>query len=135
MEIKTYNGQIATFYIQAKGLHSGRPLKKAIPNSFAVTTDIKNAYEIVYSLWKAKDFNPFIGGSVVPFIRIADVKKIVLSAIDKCDQYNQKNLESLCKIDSHINNLNKQIELLKEMQISLALKTNRDAKNKQNRTK
>jgi hypothetical protein len=128
IEIKTYNGQEATFYIQAKGLHSGRPLKNPIPNSFAVTTDIKNAYEIVYSLWKAKSFYYFIGGSVVPFIRITDVKKIVFAAINKADNYNKKQLEQLNKIDLHIDNLNKQIELLKQMQIGLAIKINKDGK-------
>ena len=123
--IKTYNGQEATFYIQSKGLHSGRPLKNPIPNCFAVITDTPNAYEIVYSLWKGKAFYNQIIGSVIPFIRISDIKKIVISAIDKADRYNQKNLEKLELIDKNIETLHKQIALLKEMQTAIAVRENR----------
>lgn len=121
--IKTYNGQKATFYIQSKGLHAGRPLKEAIPNSFAVTTKINNAYEIVYSLWRAKAFYNCIIGSVIPFIRVADVKKIVLSAFDNVERCNQKNLKKIEVIDNNIETLEKQIALLKEMRDATAHQT------------
>ena len=37
LQIKTYSGQEADFYIQAKGLNAGRPLKNPKANCFAVT--------------------------------------------------------------------------------------------------
>ena len=44
------------------------------------------------------------------------------------DDFIKGNLEQLNKIDLHIDNLNKQIELLKKMQIGLAIKINKDGK-------
>jgi restriction endonuclease S subunit len=127
MTISTYNGTPGDFYIQCKGLHSGKPLKNPIPNCFSIQTDISNAYEIVYSLWRAKRFYNCIGGSVVPFIRLSDVKKIVFKAIEKAEQYDTKSLKGIELIDAQIENTLKRLQLLKEMQQALALKANRDA--------
>ena len=111
-------GQEANFYIQTKGLHAGRPLKNAIPNCVAVETDVENAFEIVYALWVAKKFVPYIGGSVVPFIRIADLKKVVLNGFEAVTD--NKLTSKIEKIDSAIENMEKQLELLKQMRFSLA---------------
>lgn len=118
--IKTYQGQKATFYIQAKGNNAGRPLKKPIPNCFAVTTEIQNAFEIVYCLYRAKVFNFYIIGSVIPFIRIGDVKQLVKAAFRDSKFYDPRKLATLEKIDLQIVLLHKQIEQLQKMQFVLA---------------
>ena len=125
--IKTYSGQKADFYIQAKGLKAGRPLKEPKANSFAVTTNIDNAYEIVFSLWKGKAFRCDIIGSVIPFIRISAVKKIVSRALSNIDKYDEKHLKAIEAIDNQVDNLEAQIKLLKEYQVMLAIKSNKVA--------
>lgn len=77
MEIKSYNGQKADFYIQSHGNHAGRPLLKPIPNCFAIYTDRNFAFEIVFALYAAKRFEVLIVGSVIPFVRLYEVKKLL----------------------------------------------------------
>lgn len=120
LTIKSYNGQSATFYIQCKGLHSGRPMRNPIPNCFAVSTDFENAFELVYALWKSKKFYNYIGGSVIPFIRITDVKKIVERGIMATIGKDTKKLIAVSKIDNQITILKKQISLMVEMQEAMA---------------
>lgn len=130
IEIKTYNGDKATFYIQCKGLHSGRPLRDPIPNCFMVNTDVDNAFQIVYSLWVSKSFQHYIGGSVVPFIRIGDVKGIVCPAIKNYSNYEEKELGALELVDENIVNLQKKLKLIQELKVSLAMSINTKAKKK-----
>ena len=124
LTIKTYTGQKADFYIQSKGANAGRPLKNPKRNCFAVNTNIQNAYEIVFSLWKAKTFKYDIIGSCIPFVRISAVKKIVSQALSKADKYNEKHLKMIEGVDAKIANLNQQIEMLKQLQTQLALREN-----------
>jgi len=118
--IKTFNGSQndATFYIQSKGNKAGQPLTQPIPNCFAVYTDVQNAFEIVYALYTAKAFKNFIIGSVIPFIRIDAMKKIVLPAFDRA--FDTKKLNAICAIDQNIANLEKQLELMKQMKQAIA---------------
>lgn len=118
--IKTFTGQDATFYIQSKGLHSGRPMKTPKSNCFAVTTSIENSFEIVFALYKGNAFKEWIKGSVIPFISITDLKKIVLPKIKNSKQLDSKKLNAICSIDLHVENLNSQIKKYKELQVALA---------------
>tara|TARA_R110000737_G_scaffold57476_1_gene82823 strand:- start:550 stop:942 length:393 start_codon:yes stop_codon:yes gene_type:complete len=126
MTISTYNTEKGTFYIQSKGLNAGRPLKTPMVNSFVVKTDIKNAYEIVYSLWKSNVFEKYIVGSVIPFIKIKDVKNIVLKAIENSELYDENKLNELNRLDLVIDNANKKIQLIKQMQKVLATHINKE---------
>jgi restriction endonuclease S subunit len=118
--IKTFNGSTenVTFYIQSKGNNAGQPLTNPIPNCFAVCTDVENAFEIVYALFTAKAFNQYIIGSVIPFIRISTMKEIVLPAFDRT--YDNNKLNAINTIDQQIENLNKQLVLIKQMQRAIA---------------
>ena len=69
--------EIPKFYIQMKGLHSGRPMKAPIKNCVAVYTDIPFLFEVVFALWKGRFFEPHLCGSCCPFIKINDVKNVV----------------------------------------------------------
>jgi hypothetical protein len=124
LNIKTYNGlnNDATFYIQAKGLHSGRPLYKPIKNCFAVYSDSPLLFAFTFALWKGRCFEPFIGGSVIPFIRLADVRKILTLCLDEQKNDISKELTTIQKIDELLKLKNDQISHLKQLQIMTARK-------------
>ena len=69
------------FYILSKGLNSGKPLTAPCPNSFVCVCkneEQKDFYFwLLFGLWKAKYFHPFLTGSVIPFLRISDLKNEV----------------------------------------------------------
>ena len=97
--IKTYNGKTSKtphFYIQNKGLNSGRALNNPIPNCFVVTTDTYEQREELYylcqSLQVGQYFKYYIIGSVIPFIRIDDTRNVLSTAIRnyKRDQWQLK---------------------------------------------
>lgn len=118
-EIKTYNGQAATFYIQAKGLNAGKPLKQPIPNSFAVNTEIEHAFELVYSLWNAGLFKNHIGGSCIPYIRLSAVKKLLAPHLNETVTNRFKPVfEKVAACDKAIENMEKQLALLKDLKKS-----------------
>ena len=74
-----------SFYVQSKGLWSGRPMTRPRPNSFIVTARNKEErlklFNYVYILWKLERFNIELVGSVIPFLRIRDFKKILNETI------------------------------------------------------
>ena len=110
----------ATFFIQCKGLHSGRPLKKPIPNCFSVYTDVPGAYEAAFAAFKSRLYEREIKGSCVPFITIDSAQKILLSFIDKINEKNRKYIDAVKLLEEQIENYKKQLELLKELQTATA---------------
>lgn len=122
MTIKQYNGTEATFYIQCKGNHSGRPLRNPIPNCFAVFTDIHNAFEIAYAAYVSKHYHRHIKGSVIPYVRIADVEEVLGMFIDRIDERNEQRLAQIERIDNAIEVAKKQLILLEQAKISIARK-------------
>lgn len=109
----------ADFYIQSKGKHAGRPLKKPIPNCFAVSSDISNLFEIVYALYVAKRFNYIQIGSVIPFIRIKEAEKLIIEHVPKADK---KALLALNKVDELFNVTADKLKTIDQMRIMYALK-------------
>ena len=69
------------FYILNKGLNSGKPLKEPCPNSFVCSADcpqqLENLYWLSYALWKSNSYQPYLKGSVIPFVTIMDMKMIL----------------------------------------------------------
>jgi hypothetical protein len=123
MKIKQYNGKHqADFYIQCKGLHSGRPLRNPIPNCFSIFTEQQNAFELAYAAYVSKSYNQFISGSVIPFIRISDCKKVLSAFINILDENVEGNLKKIEQIDKRIKNVEDQIRLLHQMKIAIARK-------------
>ena len=118
MKIKTGIIDRAEFYIQRCGLHAGRPLREPIPNCFSVINPPPYAYEIIYALYIRKTFYPFIGGSVVPFIRIGDVKDLVKKAISVFDDRHSKNFEAILKLEQHRVKLLEQIKLTEQLRFA-----------------
>jgi len=119
--IKTYQTDKpmkADFYIQSKGLHAGRPLKEPIANCFAVTSENKTLFELVYALYIAKEFEYFIIGSVIPFIRIGDVESLIK---DNAPKANIKILLALEKLDELVLNAQQKLNLTINMRKAYAL--------------
>ena len=84
MQIKKYTGKMAqpqeaetVFFIQSHGNNAGRPLKEPIPNCWEVRTVRQQDWEILSIVFISKVLDPFITGSVIPFIRLSDYKKII----------------------------------------------------------
>lgn len=120
MTIKQYNGQQATFYIQCKGEHSGRPLRKPIPNCFAIFTEIPNAFELAYAAFISKSYHRYLKGSCQPYIRIADAKEILSYSLSKVTDQKRENLKKIEQIDIAIIKLKEQLRLLEQIKIGTA---------------
>lgn len=112
------------FYIQNKGNHSGRALHNPIPNCFIVTTETEEQREALYylcqSLQVGEYFKFYIIGSVIPFIRIDDVRKVLNTALlnYKKDQWQLK-IEKLKKITAYENNLQEQLKTIGQLKLAL----------------
>lgn len=110
---------IPSFFIQTKGEHSGRPLKKPIPNCCAVYSEIPNLYEIVFLLFKGKEFHPHVIGSVIPFIRLDDLQKVIDKGLNVHHPKAAQLLNQTKAIEDLINVSNEKIKLLKSMQVAI----------------
>ena len=119
-DLKQYNGNNkADFYIQCKGLHSGRPLINAIPNCFAVRSKDVLLKEKVYALFVARIFEPIICGSVIPFIKTYETKHLINEQASKIKPMHESKLLQIREIDKLILNIELQISLYKQMQKAL----------------
>ncbi len=107
------------FYIQVKGLHSGRPIKTPIVNCVAVYSDFPYLFEIVYLLWNGRKFESDIIGSVVPFIRIDAIKKIIALGLESYRPEKKKLLEKINLIDQVVVNHKEQIKLYQRAQMAI----------------
>jgi hypothetical protein len=67
------------FFILNKGLNSGKPLNEPCANCFVIvfssSEERENLYWTAVSLWKSKFWHPFLVGSVIPFLRLPELKK------------------------------------------------------------
>lgn len=73
-----------SFFILCKGLNSGKPLEQPTANCFVMSCEseeeMKRYYWLCFGLWQSKAFHPHLCGSVIPFLRINDFKKIFAEA-------------------------------------------------------
>lgn len=125
MTIKTYNGETqkpteneSIFYIQNKGNNSGRPLKKPIPNCWEVRTKRSVDFEILYIVFESRILENFIIGSVIPYIRLYDYKKIITPILQNAIQENRiinEHYLQIRKIEKQIEHQEKIKNLMKQM--------------------
>jgi len=130
MQIKKYNGkrteatdQISVFYIQCVGCYSGRPLKEPIPNSWEVVTDRSVDFEILSIVFESKILEPFLRGSVIPFLALEDYKRIVFPILENAIHENRiinEHYLQIRKIEQSICNQNRIQQLLTEMKKALS---------------
>jgi hypothetical protein len=130
MIIKVYNGQTVepkeeetVFYIQSKGNNSGRPLKKPIPNCWEVRTLRSVDFEIMYIIFESKILEPFLRGSVIPFLSLRDYKNIIAPIMDNAIQDNKiinEHYLQIRKIEENISHQDKIKALLLQMKKAIS---------------
>lgn len=112
------------FFILNRGNNSGRPMNKPCPNCFVVTTETEEQRELLYylcqSLQVGKYFKYYIIGTVIPFIRIDDTRKVLNTAIKnyKKDQWQYK-VDKLKKVTAYENNLKQQLKAIGQLKLAL----------------
>lgn len=116
--MQKYVNQKADFYIQSHGYNAGRPLKTPIRNCFAVWTKTPYAFEIVNCLFIAKRFKEFIHCTVIPFMRLKNVKRFL--EIEFCKTYDIKDLKKIDFILKAEQNLKDSLEKTAELKIAFA---------------
>ncbi|CAH6849483.1 conserved hypothetical protein [Vibrio crassostreae] len=122
MIIKTFNKTVnASFYIARVG-QVGKPMWKPYTanNSFMViSNNPESDFQKVKAAYESGAFNYYALGSCQPCIRISDVRSVV----EKSQNIDEKHLAKLAAIDKYIQSqqevLNKQKQLLVDMQRSL----------------
>ncbi|WP_018676132.1 DUF6943 family protein [Riemerella columbina] len=139
MTIKTYNGNISQplkeeniFYIQSHGLHAGRPLKKPIANCWEIRTKLSFAFEILTIVFESRILETFLLGSVIPFLRLEDYKKIITPILNNAyndDKINQKYLQ-LEKIEKQLKIGEQTHSILKELKRTICLQAMKEIKEK-----
>jgi hypothetical protein len=64
------------FFVLNKSTNSGQPQKEPFMDCFVILfsneEEEEKVYCIAYSLWKTKFWHPYLKGSVIPFLEIAD---------------------------------------------------------------
>ena len=73
--------QSFTFYILSRGNNAGQPNLSPWVNSFAVQCKSREELDfyfwLSYSLWQSGRFRPYIHGSVIPCLSVADVRRVL----------------------------------------------------------
>lgn len=85
MQIKTYKGKRIEsphfFFILNKGNNSGKPLAQPCANCYVLIAETKKEkdfyYWLCYGLWQSNKFHPFLYGSVIPFLRVHNIKIVL----------------------------------------------------------
>lgn len=114
------------FFILSKGNNSGKPLNIACPNCFICVCrteeEKQQLFWLFYGLWQGSFFQPFMTGSVIPFIRINDVKMVAARALEKVamqqEQFN-KNLSLVQLLDDKSKTMMEQIKNIKQVKKAL----------------
>ena len=112
------------FYILNKGLNSGKPMNAPCPNCFVITTnDHVQRDELFYlclSLKTGRYFGFYIKGSVIPFICIADTRRVLNLALQNYEeqQWSLK-VQKLKKISAYEKNLRDQLRIISELKVAM----------------
>ena len=121
---KKYSG--FHFYILNKGLNSGKPLLNSCPNCFVCQCsneeEMQELYWLLFGLWKGKAFQINLTGSVIPFIRMKELKEIIQKGISKLQEKPEKvkqNISTIAKIEKQRLNIVKQIQLIQQLKLAL----------------
>ena len=93
--LKGYSAQTTPrkphFFILSRGLNSGKPLLQPCPNCFVLSAEVEERkqtlYWIAYSLWKTRAYRPHLVGSVIPFLRKDQCRKLISEAYSSVCTY------------------------------------------------
>lgn len=109
------------FFILSKGNNSGKPMEKPCPNCFVCICsdeeEKRHLFWLFYGLWQGMFFHPFITGSVIPFVRLDDIKQVVKEALLKIElnpQQFSKNISTMQALSQYDEAISSQIKLIKQ---------------------
>lgn len=133
MQIKTHKMRNTYnqphFFILSKGNNSGKPLETPCPNCFVCIckdeTEKQQLYWLFYGLWQGMFFHPFLTGSVIPFIRLDDVKQVLKTSLAKIEMNPHEfnlNISVLQQLDQHAILISKQLSTIKQAKKALMYK-------------
>ena len=112
------------FYILNKGLNSGKPMRNPCPNCYVLKTDSEEQKEFYFYLCQALKigtyFKYYLRGSVILFITIDDVRKVIDNALNTKDsKLWQVRIQKLQKLADYEENLKKQLRLILDLKIAI----------------
>lgn len=94
------------FFILNKGLNSGKPLNTPCPNCFVCIAENEAVREFLYwlcfGLWRSNSFHFYLKGSVIPFITIDEIRKVIRESEAKASIKKQafdKSIQALKLLD------------------------------------
>lgn len=109
------------FFILSKGNNAGKPMDLPCPNCFVLTArnlqEREYFYWLCYGLWVGGFFRPFLTGSVISFLRIAELIQVICEAQSKVELRKEalmNAIEILNKLNAQHENLLKQVQLIKQ---------------------
>lgn len=106
-----------SFFILSKGINTGRPSFTPNTNCFVLVCDnpcdLHQFYWLVYALWQANKFHPSLCGSVVLFIHLRDLKRIVCESSASVTDFDKiaETMQKALKLEQH---LEEQLKLLRQ---------------------
>jgi hypothetical protein len=116
-------------FILSVGLNAGKPIETPCANCYVLLVDNKTErdfyYWLCFGLWQGRFLDPCLTGSVIPFIRINDLCKIIQEAADKANLRPDKFKETLTlmnQLNQHQSNIMEQVKLIKSMKKALMYK-------------
>lgn len=114
------------FYILNKGQNSGRPMYDQCPNCFVCTfnneLDRDIMYWLIMGVFNTGIFRRYCTGSVIEFVRINDVKRIIEQAFvkyqDRQDECNKK-IQILQIIEKETENIKNRLNIMQKIKRSV----------------
>lgn len=124
---RTYHGN--HFFILSKGSNAGKPMENPCPNCFVVIIKCPNERHLLYwlcfGLWQTNFFRSHLVGSVIPFLRLPDLKSIIREIREKVEirkpEYD-KAIITLNKLLALEQNLSNELQLLKHAKKCVMMK-------------
>lgn len=124
---RTYCGN--HFFILSKGNNAGRPMDKPCPNCFVVISKCPNEKQILYwlcfGLWQCRYFESHLVGSVIPFLRLPELKSIIRETRIKVDSRMVEYEKAVCtlnKLQTCRQAIASQLQLIAQAERSLIIR-------------
>jgi hypothetical protein len=68
-------------------------------------------YWLCFGLWQGNFFRPFLTGSVIPFLRVEDLKEVIQEALSKIDHASLKESMTIIQsLQAHQENIARQLK-------------------------
>ena len=124
---RTYRGD--HFFVLSKGYNAGRPMDEPCPNCFVVISKCPQEKQLLYwlcfGLWQCGYFQPHLCGSVIPFLRLPELKSIIREIRSKIgsrmEEY-EKTINTLNKLQDFRQSIFTQLQLIEQAKKSLMWK-------------